>query len=338
MAAIQIVNSLPQDKWLEFVEKHPAGNIFHLRAMLEVFREARKHETALFAAIEAESREILSLLLSTEIRVLGMPIGRLNSRSIIYGGILCKESDEGKDSLIPLLDIYNQSIKNRALFTEIRNMSPIEGIREQIEKCGYKYINYLNYLIDLKRPPDTIFQSFSKSGRRNLKKSQREGVLVEEIANKGKIQAFYELIKKTYSKVKVPVADISLFESAFDKLHPHGMVKFFLATQGNKYIGARVVLLFKSQIFDWYAGADEDFLGYYPNEKLVWHILKWGSESGFDSFDFGGAGRPEEKYGVRDFKERFGGQLVDHGRYVKVHSPNLYKLAETGYQIYRKIL
>ena len=39
-----------------------------------------------------------------------------------------------------------------------------------------------------------------------------------------------------------------------------------------------------------------------------------------------GAGRPDEKYGVRDFKAEFGGEMVEYGRYVYAHCPLVYRL------------
>jgi lipid II:glycine glycyltransferase (peptidoglycan interpeptide bridge formation enzyme) len=37
-----------------------------------------------------------------------------------------------------------------------------------------------------------------------------------------------------------------------------------------------------------------------------------------------GAGKPDIPYGVRDFKMAFGGQLVEHGRFLCIHKPLLY--------------
>lgn len=336
MPSIKIVESLPHDQWVKFVEDHPDGNIFHTPYMMDVFKNTEKYYPKLFAAIDERSREILSLLLSVQVVVLRGLINRFTSRSIIYGGVLCTDSVDGKNSLVPLMDVYNKSVKNKVLFTEIRNMSSTQELREQFEKSCYKYEDYLNYLIDLKRPIDTIFQSFSKSRRKNIKKSEKNGISIEEVIDKGKLSILYGLIKNTYSKIKIPVADFSLFVSAFDRLCSGEMAKFFLASVKDQYIAARIILLFKNQIFDWYAGADENYLDFYPNEMLVWHILKWGSQNRFHSFDFGGAGKPDEKYGVRDFKERFGGQLVNYGRYINIHSPALFKLVSKGFQIYRK--
>ena len=337
MSSIQIVDSLPNDQWMKFVDDHPDGNIFHTPYMMEVFKNADKHCPKLYAAIDERDGEILSLLLSVQIRVPGAPISRLTSRSIIYGGILCADSVDGRNSLIPLMNSYNTSVKERVLFTEIRNMSPPAQLGDKLERCGYKYEDYLNYLIDLRRPLDEIFRAFSSSCRRNIRKSERNGVLIEEITSKEKLPVFYALLKKTYSKARIPLADFSLFASAFDNLYSRNMVKFFLARLKDQYIAGRVILLFKDEILDWYAGSDDDHLNFYPNEMLVYHILKWGSQNGFHTFDFGGAGRPDEKYGVRDFKERFGGQVVNYGRYTNVYSPALYNVSNIGYRIIPEI-
>lgn len=338
MSSIQIVDSLPYDQWMKFVNDHPDGNIFHTPFMMEVFKKTSKHQPTFFAAIDERDREILSLVLSVQIGVPGAPISRLTSRSIIYGGVLCAGSVDGRNSLAPLMNSYNASVKERVLFTEIRNASPPQQSREELEICGYKYEDYLNYLIDLRRPLDEIFQAFSSSCRRNIRKSERNGVLIEEIASKEELPVFYGLLKKTYSRATTPLADFSLFASAFDKLHSRNMVKFFLAKLGDQYIAGRVILLFKGKIFDWYAGSDHDHLNVYPNEMLVHHILKWGGQNGIHTFDFGGAGRPDERYGVRDFKERFGGQVVNYGRYTNVYSPGLYNVSNIGYRLYRKFL
>jgi lipid II:glycine glycyltransferase (peptidoglycan interpeptide bridge formation enzyme) len=71
---------------------------------------------------------------------------------------------------------------------------------------------------------------------------------------------------------------------------------------------------------------------------MVWELLKWGSENNFRTFDFGGAGKPNEKYGPRQFKAKFGGKQVNYGRNICVHSPNLLKISTWGYEFYRHLL
>jgi lipid II:glycine glycyltransferase (peptidoglycan interpeptide bridge formation enzyme) len=71
---------------------------------------------------------------------------------------------------------------------------------------------------------------------------------------------------------------------------------------------------------------------------LVWLALEFGCDRGFHTFDFGGGGKPDEEYGVRDFKAKFGGDLVNYGRNVLVHSPIQLQASELGYQLLRRFL
>jgi lipid II:glycine glycyltransferase (peptidoglycan interpeptide bridge formation enzyme) len=71
----------------------------------------------------------------------------------------------------------------------------------------------------------------------------------------------------------------------------------------------------------------------HPNDLIPWDVFLWGKENGFTRFDFGGAGKPDVPYGVREYKKKFGGKMVSYGRYEKINKPNLMKIAKTGFQI-----
>jgi lipid II:glycine glycyltransferase (peptidoglycan interpeptide bridge formation enzyme) len=50
-----------------------------------------------------------------------------------------------------------------------------------------------------------------------------------------------------------------------------------------------------------------------------------------------GAGKPDEAYGVRDFKAKFGGKEVEHGRFLCVTKPLLYNIGVLGVKILKKL-
>ena len=58
--------------------------------------------------------------------------------------------------------------------------------------------------------------------------------------------------------------------------------------------------------------------------------MEWGLNNGYSVLDFGGAGKPNEKYGVRDYKMKFGGELVNFGRYTKINNKSKMLLGKTG--------
>jgi lipid II:glycine glycyltransferase (peptidoglycan interpeptide bridge formation enzyme) len=49
-----------------------------------------------------------------------------------------------------------------------------------------------------------------------------------------------------------------------------------------------------------------------------------------------GAGSPDQPYGVRDFKAEFGGELVEHGRFLCVRKPMLYAIGKMGVKLLKQ--
>jgi putative transposase len=64
--------------------------------------------------------------------------------------------------------------------------------------------------------------------------------LVEEVEERERVAVCYDLLRQTYHRARIPLADRSLFEAAFDVLYPRGMVKFWLARIDDTCVGASV--------------------------------------------------------------------------------------------------
>ena len=243
---MRIVNDLDNKSWLNFVENNSAGNIFHTPYMMEIFKNTRDYKPLLVAAIDADTNDILSLTILVQITLYGGFLAKFTSRAVSYGGFLYDDSPAGRDSLKYFIEDYDKKYKKQMLFTEIRNINNTDLIREPLGQAGFKFSDFVNYLIDLKRPKDEIFNSFSKSLRRNIRKSSKNGFTVERVKDISQISVLYKLLDKSYSRGKVPLADISLFESAFEELYHRNLLNVFLLKYKNKYIAGRVILLSKN--------------------------------------------------------------------------------------------
>ena len=134
----------------------------------------------------------------------------------------------------------------------------------------------------------------------------------------------------------MPLSGEDFFKGAVEILDRNKYLHAIGAFLNAELIGVRFVLCYKNLIYDWYAASKDEYLSCRPNDVLPWEIMKWGVNNGFDVFDFGGAGKPGIPYGVRDYKLKFGGQLVNFGRFVKVHNPLLMELGKMGLNLYRK--
>lgn len=334
---MKVVQTLEETKWHHFVHNHPKGNIFHSPEMFQVFDQTKNFHPALWA-VTGDDGDVLALLIPVQITMLGRASNCLSSRAVVYGSVLCVPGVEGEQALDKLLQIYVPSAKGKILFTELRNLSNLSDIQPILRAKEFRYEEHLNYLIRLDRPLDGIMQSIGRRTRKKIRAGLRQGkVIIEEVSQPEQLLDCYELIVKSYNRARVPVADQSLFEAAFKILYPKGMVKFLLARVGDICVATSVELVYKDSIYGWYSGIDRKYSSYNPNELLMWYILKFGMKNGHHIYDFGGAGRPDEEYGVRDFKAKFGGELVCFGRNTFYHCPHLFQFSKIGFHLYRRL-
>jgi len=331
---IEIKDSIDSKRWEKFVSNHSKGNIFQSTYMVDVYNSTKNYEPISLAAVDSESGEILAVLQAVIIRDAPSFIGSISSRSVINGGPIFLEEERGLEALKKLLTYYEEFLHNKAIYTQIRNIWNTDKSKSLLESLGYQYEPHLNYLIDLNRPIEEIWKDIHKPRRKGINRAEKIGMKIRKIENKNEIKDCYKLIKETYKNVRLPLADISLLESAYEKFYDAGFVDYYIATLDGEVVGSRVVLKYKGIVHDWYAGSKKEIN--YVNEAVVWNMLceYAGKEK---LFDFGGAGNPEKPYGVREFKKRFGGMEVNYGRYKKVHDKNRNKIMKLGLEIYKII-
>ncbi|MFX0135576.1 MAG: lipid II:glycine glycyltransferase FemX [Candidatus Hodarchaeota archaeon] len=331
---MKIVREVDRVKWADFVYNHPNGNIFQTPEMYEVYKNTKNYEPN-FLAVVNEDDEISGVLLSVVQRENIRPISRLTERSIIWGGPLIKDEDTKVFTLI--LGEYEKIAKKRAVYSQFRNLFDMQKFSKIFYHFGYSFENHLNIIIDLKKSEEVLWKEIHCERRHNIRRALNKGTFVEEIKNFSDLLRIYHIICQVYNNAKLPIADKSLFEGAVRILSPHGMVKCFGAFYCNEIIGVRFVLSYKKSLYDWYAGSKREFRNKYPNDLLPWEIFKWGILHGYEVFDFGGAGKPNKPYGVREYKRKFGGKFIESGRYVKEHKPILMQISKVGFKIIKKL-
>ncbi len=335
-----IVTELDEQVWQQFLADNPDANIFHTPEIQEVFSSVKGHKPTLWAAVDVND-QVQALLTPVNVTLMDGVLSKLTTRAVVYGSVLYNRTSEGQAALEQLLQTYNSETKKQGiLFTELRNLVDLTDIQSTFEKNGFTFEGHLNYLIDIDRPAEEVMQSIGKRTRKQIRRGLRQGqVIVDEVKEKSQLQEWYALLQRTYSAAQVHLGDITLFESAFDVLYPKGMIKFLTASVEDKMVSCSAELLFKHIIYGWYSGVDREYSSYIPNELLMWNLLEWGAnQKEYRVYDFGGAGKPDEEYGVRDFKAKFGGDLVNYGRNTYIHQPNLLKVSKLGYEIYQRFL
>jgi len=320
--------------WGEFVKNHPNGSIFQTPEMYDIYLRTENFEPVLLTVVEGE--EVLGILLSVIQKEYTGVLGSISARSIIIGGPLVK--DNNPEVLKFLLDEYIQRIKYHVIFSQFRNLWDWGELKPIFNNAGFEYDPHLDILIDITLSEEDLWSKINSKARNKIRKSIKSDIVFKTPEpTKEIIDRSYEIFQKIYKNAKIPLADISLFENTVKILAQKNRIQFFCAFKDDQMIGVRIGLLYKDIVYDWYAGSLQEFYKFNPNDFLPYSILVWGHNNGFKTFDFGGAGKPSVPYGVRDHKMKFGGELVEFGRFEQVHKPKLMSVAKAGLELYKLI-
>ena len=334
---IKITSSIDEKKWGEFVRNHEQGSIFQTPEMAEVYGQTKNYDPNLVAALNAND-EIKALVLGSIITEKGGFLSGLSTRSVIKGGPLFTGDELGRSAFKHVMAGYDTGVGKKALYTEIRALHDLSESASLMKESGYVFEDHFNAFIKLNQPVETIWDGLKKDKRRGIRKAQKSGITIESIERRNEVETAYGLIKETYASAKVPLVDISFFESLYDVLLPKGMAEIVFAKYNGEYIAVQVVLLYNGTITALYTGSIRGYLPLHPGDLLIWHFLEYGAENGYRLFDFGGGGSPNKNENLRNYKSRFGAEFPNHGRYKKIYSPIKMKVAEKGFIIYQRLM
>ena len=274
-------------------------------------------------------------------------------RAIIIGGPALAD-DATEEEVIALMTaireqpILNPSLKGRTsnhpslqgrdgkrllspIYIETRNLNDYSRWKEAFEKAGFDYMPHLNFHIDPR------VDNLSENRHRQVRQSNAEIEIIENkniqntayadinTAKKNTIREWYEILRELYrTKVKTPLWPEEFFLEAYRQ----GVGTFMMVKHNNRVIGGSMLVMGKEgTTYEWYAcGQNRVYKDQHPSVMATWAGIQWAKEQGYTRYDMMGAGKPDEEYGVRDFKAEFGGEKVEHGRFVCVQHPLLYKL------------
>lgn len=328
------IDKINTSKVDSFLLLQKTNNVFQSLLIGKVFKSVKNYEP-FFLFVENEKGKIIGLLLSIIQKEHAGILGFFSSRSIIIGGpIILNNNPRVLDML---LEKYNEKIKHRVIYSQFRNLREISSNEKDIFiKHGYNYEPHLDIIHNLSKPIEEQWMALHKGRRKNIRRAERMGVVFREVHDDHEFEKAFELVKGTYKRVKLPMPDKTLFLESFKELTANDIFKVFVAMHNDEIIATRMVLCYNKLVYDWYAGASALHMDKYLNDFLPWKVMEWGSNNGYEYFDFGGAGKPNVAYGVRDHKLKFGGELVNFGRFQKTHFPLLYKMIEFGFKLYRK--
>ncbi len=311
---------IPRSKWVNLLKTSPVSTPFQSPDYFDFLNSVPGLSAEAYAV--EKNNELLALCVIVLQKEAGIK-SYFSRRGIIYGGPLIKENDS--NALDTLLKKLNIDMKTKVIYVETRNSDSYSYYKDTFQKNGWTYQPELNFHLDCSTE-EIAWKNFNTSRKRQIRKALKNGVIVEPAADITEVGEFYELLKELYAnKIKKPLPSAEFFI----RLYKTDLAKFLLVKLNGRIIGGITAPLLDKTIFELnICGLDQEFKDAYPSVMATFAAIEYGYKNGFRKFDFMGAGSPDEDYGVREFKSKFGGTQVENGRFIKVFNPALYNLGK----------
>lgn len=313
MAHILTYDLIDRQQWSELVRTSETGTWFQSPEAYDFFASMPElMEPFVYGVERAEKLCAVCVGYVTKER---NPIKQFfTRRAIIIGGVAVV-ANGAKEDIVILLNYVRKELKPKSIYIETRNFNDFSPWKEAFEAAGFVYKPHLNFHVD----PST--NNLSDNRKRQLKKSD---AVVSEGVSELEIREWYKVLSELYrTKVKTPLWPIDFFLEAYRQ----GIAKFLLVKHEGRIIGGSMVVADERTVYEWFeCGLNAECKDQYPSVMATWGGIQLAHQSGCTRYDMMGAGEPGVPYGVRDFKAEFGGQMVEHGRFLYVCKPMLYRL------------
>jgi len=250
-------------------------------------------------------------------------------RAVIYGGLLLNETNgNGNQATALLLETLWNHVKKKVIYIEIRNFHDYRDYASVFNKKNWDYIPHLNIKVNLDHENiDDLMATFKYNRRREIKLTQKAGMTSKIAENENEISNVYDILYRLYhERIRLPLPPFQFFIDFWK----FGIMKAFVVADKDKVVGGAFCPFLEGKaIYTFYYCGIRDYKPKtYPTHLAVMAALEYGIDNNLEFLDFMGAGKPDEIYGVRQYKMEFGGTLAEEGRYRKVSNNALYALGK----------
>ena len=266
-------------------------------------------------------------------------------RTIIIGGPALADdcTDEEVEALMTAVKnrlssyhSFTHSLVHTPIYIETRNFNDYSKWKKAFAKAGFEYYPHYNFHVDC-TDKEAMWERLSDNRKRQVRRTMSEGVneLMNEGVSEQDVREWYQVLEHLYrTKVKTPLWPVEFFIEA----HRQGVGRYMLVRHEGKIIGGSMVVADEKAVYEWFeCGLNAEYKEQYPSVCATYAGMRYAAENGIARYDMMGAGEPGVPYGVRDFKAEFGGKKVEHGRFLHIAIPSLYKIGTWGVNVLKRI-
>jgi len=303
MMKIEYLNPVSAPHWNAEIGTFPEANIFHTDAWAKTLMEAYQYEPQYAVWYEGGSPQVVAPFMEVKSVLTGK-----RGVSLPFTD-LCPILTKGPIPTSEVIkDLYDHGRARKWKTLETRGLIKAP---ENNEKVPTFYIHEL----DLLPGEELLFAQIRSSTRRNIRKSEKQGVHVVTDNSTYGLAEFCRLNMITRRDHGLPPQPKRFFDSLFRNVIEPGFGRILLAIYNGQCIASAVFLQFNGHAIYKYGASDKKYQALRANNLLMWEAIRIFSNEGARTFHFG---RTEpENAGLLQFKRGWGaveGPLV-YGKY-----------------------
>lgn len=194
------------------------------------------------------------------------------------------------------------------------------GINNVIKQFQYTLVN------DLTKDEDELYSKINKNYRYEIRRAIKEKIECSIYTNND-ISEFQQIYNDMFSSkgmknkfnIKLVKAGLAakyiLISKAIKPGNNNIIVYHAYLVDGNS-----AMLMYSASTLNAVNEKYEVNMIGWMNKYLHWHDIKWMKENGYQRYEWGGIGNPNNLSGIAKFKLAFGGQVVAYYNYMKASS------------------
>lgn len=182
-----------------------------------------------------------------------------------------------------------------------------------------------NIVRSLELDDNSIFLSFEKKVRKNVRKAERSGLTVEIDEHGERLEEFLRIYTGTMKRRKAPESyrfPSTFFETIHNKLLGHFAYAYVL--HDRKIISTELILISELTVYSFLGGTNDEYFELRPNDLLKHEVIRWARSKGKTSYVLGGGALPND--GIERYKRSFAPDgAVDFMTGQRILQPQAYR-------------
>jgi CelD/BcsL family acetyltransferase involved in cellulose biosynthesis len=173
---------------------------------------------------------------------------------------------------------------------------------DELDGLGGRLDTFFTWEIDLTQDEETLLSGMSSSCRRAIRKSEKEGVRIEEAQGVEFAEEYYEQLQDVFAKQgRRPPYGVDRVREMISCLEPTGNLLMVRAVAaGGERIATALFPVHRDFGYFWGGASWRQHQALRPNEAIFWYVIRNLKERGVPLLDMGGGGEFKKKFGPRE--------------------------------------